>query len=126
MTNRGAESDELEWENAHSERLTAGLLDEDDEIDDYAAIIEDGAPELLAARLSSDGGGVPTPPRTIGGTPADAGRLGWERGTGPVHRGGGGRCGASIGERDERLSSRRRDEHLFSQRRWLRREAGDP
>ena len=56
VTNRGAESDELEWENAHSERLTAGLLDEDDEIDDYAAIIEDGAPELLAARLSSDGG----------------------------------------------------------------------
>ena len=29
---------------------------QDDEIDDYAAIIEDGAPELLAARLSSDGG----------------------------------------------------------------------
>ena len=56
VTNRGVESDELEWENAHSERLTAGLLDEDDEIDDYAAIIEDGAPELLAARLSSDGG----------------------------------------------------------------------
>ena len=56
VTNRGAESNELEWENAHSERLTAGLLDEDDEIDDYAAIIEDGAPELLAARLSSDGG----------------------------------------------------------------------
>jgi len=47
VTNRGAESDELEWENAHSERLTAGLLDEDDEIDDYAALIEDGAPGLL-------------------------------------------------------------------------------
>lgn len=55
VTNRGAESDELEWENAHSERLTAGLLDEDDEIDDYAALIEDGAPGLLAR--SSDGGG---------------------------------------------------------------------
>ena len=48
MTSAGVESDELEWENAHRERLTAGLLDEDDEIDDYAALIEDGAPGLLA------------------------------------------------------------------------------
>ena len=48
MTRVGVESDELLWENDHTERrLTQGLLDEDDEIDDYAALIEDGAPGML-------------------------------------------------------------------------------
>ena len=47
MTRVGVESDELMWENDHTERrLTQGLLDEDDEIDDYAAFIEDGAPGM--------------------------------------------------------------------------------
>ena len=83
MTSAGVESDELEWENAHRERLTAGLLDEDDEIDDYAALIEDGAPGLLAQSNTEPS----TPPRTIGG-PRGIGSSGV--GAAAVHRGGGG------------------------------------
>ena len=112
MTNRKTtRATSVEWENAHAERLTAGLLDEDDEIDDYAAIIEDGgdcSPREVERRAFY--------PDAVGRSEARGGRGvvwgGEHRDRNEVHRGGGGRArgpttmNPRVERRDERLFSR--------------------